>query len=137
MIVADTSAVLALIDRDDQHHAAFLQLYERDPDAWILPWAVLPEVDHLLRKHVGTQVELAFLDDLSAARWAVEWGGPEDLARAHDLCRRYRKLDLGLVDAVVMAQAERLGAEAVATLDLRHFAAVRIRGTPHLLPRDL
>jgi hypothetical protein len=38
---------------------------------------------------------------------------------------------------VVIAVAERLGAEAIATLDLRHFAAVEIQGSPRLLPRDL
>ena len=45
-------------------------------------------------------------------------------------------LRLGLVDAVVMAIAERLRAEAIATLDLRHFGAVKIAGSPRLLPRD-
>ena len=35
-----------------------------------------------------------------------------------------------------MAMAERLGAEAVATLDLRDFGAVKLRGVPKLVPRD-
>lgn len=136
MIVADTGAVLALVDRDDRHHAALAEIYRRDPDAWLLPWAVLPEVDYLLLHHVGARSELAFLEDLAAARWAVEWGEPGDVARAHALCARYRRLGLGLVDGIVIAQAERLHADAIATLDLRHFAAVRIAGSPLLLPRD-
>ena len=136
MIVADTGAVVALVDRDDRHHAEMLALYDRDPDAWILPWAVLPEIDYLLLHHVGAGAELAFVDDLAAARWAVEWGGPEDVVRACALCDRYGTLGLGLVDGVVIAQAERLGAEAIATLDVRHFGAVRIEGEPRLLPRD-
>ena len=40
------------------------------------------------------------------------------------------------MDAVVIAVAERLKAEAIATLDLKHFGAVRIAGNPRLLPRD-
>jgi predicted nucleic acid-binding protein len=44
---------------------------------------------------------------------------------------------MGLVDAVVMATAIRVKATAIATLDLRHFAAVTIPGRPKLLPRDL
>ncbi len=40
-----------------------------------------------------------------------------------------------VVDAVVMAVAERLKARAIATLDLRHFGAVSIQGNPKLLPR--
>ena len=136
MIVADTGAVVALVDRDDQHHAQLLALYDDDPGAWVLPWAVLPEIDYLLLRHVGAAAELAFLDDLAAARWAVEWGGLEDVARARALCDRYHTLGLGLVDGVVIAQAERLGADSIATLDLRHFGAVRIEGEPRLLPRD-
>lgn len=67
----------------------------------------------------------------------MEWGKPSDLERAAELARRHKALKLGLVDAVVIAVAERLGAEAIATLDLRHFSAVTIGGNPRLLPRDL
>jgi hypothetical protein len=35
-----------------------------------------------------------------------------------------------------MATAERLKATAIATLDARHFGAVKLRGAPKLLPRD-
>jgi len=36
-----------------------------------------------------------------------------------------------------MAVAERRRAVAIATLDVRHFGAVRLEGNPRLLPRDL
>jgi predicted nucleic acid-binding protein len=49
---------------------------------------------------------------------------------------RYRDLSFGLTDGVVMAVAERLGARAIATLDLRDFAPVSLRGAPKLYPRD-
>jgi predicted nucleic acid-binding protein len=42
-----------------------------------------------------------------------------------------------LVDSLVMAVAERRKAEAIATLDLRHFWAVALRNHPRLVPRDL
>lgn len=137
MIVADTGAIIALIDADDRHHAALRALFEEDPDAWVLPWAVLPEVDYLLAAHIGADVQDAFSADLAARAYSVEWGGESDLERADELSRRYRSLRLGLVDAAVIAVAERLGADAIATLDLRHFAAVEIAGEPKLLPRDL
>ena len=44
---------------------------------------------------------------------------------------------LGLVDSVVLATAERLGARAIATLDIRDFAPVELDGGPELWPRDL
>lgn len=137
MIVADTGAIVALIDADDRHHGTLRALFEEDPAAWVLPWAILPEVDYLLASHVGKSTQDAFLSDLAAGAFVVEWGDAGDLERAYDLSKRYASLRLGVVDGAVMAVAERLGSEAIATLDLRHFGAVEIDGTPQLFPRDL
>jgi hypothetical protein len=137
MIVADTGAVIALVDADDVHHRVLRRLFEGGPDRWILPWAVLPEIDYLLMNHVGPKAEEAFVYDLARGNYRVAWGEDADLERAHEICRKHRDLRLGLVDATLMAVAERLKANAIATLDLRHFAAVPIRGRPKLLPRDL
>jgi hypothetical protein len=137
VIVADTGAIVALVDADDRHHRALRALFEDDPDAWVLPWAILPEVDYLLKAHVGTRAQAAFFADLADGRYAVEWGEDADLSRARELDRRHRSLALGLVDGVVIAVSERLAARAIATLDIRHFAAVPIAGSPRLLPRDL
>lgn len=136
MIVGDTSALVALLHADEVHHAEVAALYDDDPDAWVLPWAILPEVDYLLRTRSAPGAAQAFLAELAEGRWAVEWGDLEDLERAHQLNGRYASLKLGLVDGVVMAVAERLRAEAIATLDLQHFGAVKIAGDPKLLPRD-
>lgn len=135
--MADTGAIVALIDADDRHHQALRTLFESDPQPWILPWAILPEVDYLLLKHVGARVERAFLDDLAAGLYEVEWGEEGDLRRARDVCEQYESLQLGLVDGIVIAASERLRASAIATLDLRHFGAVTIQGRPKLLPRDM
>jgi len=136
VIVADTGAVLALLDADEEHHRTLRSLFETAPHRWILPWAILPEVDYLVGTQLGPRAEEMFLADLADGRFVVEWGGDDDLAAANRICGKYRSLRLGLVDGVVIAVAERLKAEAIATLDLRHFAAVTIRGAPKLLPRD-
>ncbi len=137
MIVADTGAVIALVDADDRHHESVRQLFEQNPDEWVLPWAILPEVDYLLATHVGTRAQSAFLDDLAAGAFAVEWGDQAYVQRANSLCDRYADLKMGLVDGVVIGVAERLEATAIATFDLRHFGVVVIEGRPLLFPRDL
>jgi predicted nucleic acid-binding protein len=137
VIVADTGAVLALIDADDGHHETLTAAFREDPSSWVVPWAVLPEVDYLLGAHLGSRAQDAFLTDLGRGEWVVDWGGEADLRRANEIATRYRALRLGLVDAAVIAAAERLRASAIATLDLRHFGAVAIRGRPRLIPRDL
>jgi predicted nucleic acid-binding protein len=137
MIVVDTGAIVALIDRSDRHHRTLRELYERDPSAWLLPWAILPEVDYLIGAHVSAGAQEAFLTDLADVVFAVAWGDESDVDDARRLQEQYPKLRMGLVDAVVIATAVRAKAKAIATLDLRHFAAVKIAGNPKLLPRDL
>jgi uncharacterized protein len=136
VIVADTGAVLALLDAGDKHHKALKRIYVGAPEAWSLPWAILPEVDYLAGTQLGRSAQDAFLADLASGRFDVEWGIEDDLARAHELNQQYASLHLGLVDAVVLAVAERLRARAIATLDLRHFGAVALRTSPRLIPRD-
>ncbi len=133
MIVADTGAIVALVDADDRHHQAVRALFEAEPD-WVIPWATLPEVDYLLATHVGRGAQDAFFGDVAGGAFVVEWGRDEDVQRAKALHLKYRSLRLGLVDGVVIAVAERLRAKAIATLDLRHFAAVTIAGRPKLVP---
>ena len=137
MIIADTGAIVALIDRDDQHHTVLLALFDDDPVQWLLPWAILPEVDYLVAKYVGTRAEERFVSDLSKGLFRIEWGSAEDVQRAEELDQQYRDLKLGLVDGVVMAIAERTKAASIAALDERHFGAIALRGSPRLLPRDL
>ena len=136
MIVADTSAIIALIDADDTHHETIVGLYDDDPTSWVLPWAILPEVDYMLSTHVGPRAAEAFLADLAGGSFTVEWGQYGDMSRARELGERYRALRLGLVDAVVAIIAERLHASAIATLDLRDFAPLKLQGKPRLIPRD-
>jgi predicted nucleic acid-binding protein len=137
VIVADTGAVVALLDRRDRHHAVLRALFEEAPDQWVLPWAILPEVDYLAGSQLGPNVRDGFFKDVAEGLYQVEIVTHKDLVAAERLHARHRALSLGLVDACVMAVTERVRARAVATLDIRHFGAVALRGAPKLLPRDL
>ena len=55
-----------------------------------------------------------------------------DLDRMAEVVETYGDFPLGLVDAPVIAVAERLKADAIATLDHRHFSVVRPRHLPAL-----
>jgi uncharacterized protein len=138
VIVVDTGGVLALLDRNDRHHAAVRLLFEREGGRWILPWAILPEVDYLASRNLGPQVARAFAEDVRDGQFRLDANAARDLPRAVALLGQYRDLRIGLVDAVVMAQAERHRAQAILTLDARHFRAVRLKipKPPRLLPLD-
>jgi uncharacterized protein len=135
VILADTSAIIALMDGREAHHAQVLDCYNETATEWILPAAILPEVDYHIAKRLGEPTQIAFVRDLAEARYVVEWGETKDMIRARELLERYRSLRIGLVDALVIAVAERLRVRAIATLDARHFGAVKIKGEPKLLPR--
>jgi predicted nucleic acid-binding protein len=55
---------------------------------------------------------------------------PADWLRIAELVATYRDLPLGTVDASVVAAAERLGTDTIATIDRRHFSVVRPAHTP-------
>jgi uncharacterized protein len=48
-----------------------------------------------------------------------------DIPRIAELVEKYVSLPLGIVDAAVIATAERLGLTEVATVDRKHFSIVR------------
>jgi hypothetical protein len=138
MIIADTGGLIALLNRNDAHHAVVRDLHERESRAWLLPWAVVPEVDYLARTRLGDPVARAFAADVRDGLFAVDAQLGRDLPRACELIERYADLALGLVDAVVMAQAERHRASIILTTDARHFRAVRLKldPAPRLVPLD-
>jgi predicted nucleic acid-binding protein len=136
VILADTSAIIALMDGREAHHPQILECYDETATEWVLPAPILPEVDYLVAKRLGEPTQIAFVRDLAEARYALEWGELKDMIRARELLERYRTLRIGLVDALVIAMAERLRVRAIVTLDVRHFGAVKIKGEPKLLPRD-
>lgn len=137
MIVADTSAILALMDVGNSHHIPLRSAFRADREDWVVPSAALPELDYLSAKRLGPAAAAALRADLADGRYVIEWGEADDLERALELGRAHRDLSLGLVDGIVMAMAERLEARAIATLDLRRFGAVTLKWGLEILPRDL
>ena len=125
------------MDRGNSQRALLRSALRADPDGWVIPWAVLPELDYMVGRRLGRATVAMFRADLADGRLPVEWGGAPDLNRALELDHTYRDLSLGLVDGIVMAVAERLEARAIVTLDLRDFGAVTLKGQPEIWPRDL
>lgn len=78
---------------------------------------------------------MRFIGDLAAGNLIPEPVAAADWLRIADLVSTYRNLPLGTVDASVVATAERLRVDEVATLDRRHFNVVRpATGDFRLLP---
>src|SRR6185295_4043599 len=96
LIVAETGAIVALVDARDRDHATLRALHDEHGAEWVLPWAILPEVDYLLATHVGERAARAFFADVAEARFAVEPYLRADVVRARELDAGHRALRLGL-----------------------------------------
>ena len=122
MITLDTSAIVALLDRRDQDHGAVTEALRRESPPYLVPAAVLGEVGYFIETRFGQTVLERFLDDLSAGAFVLDCGDG-DVRRVRDLVARFADLPLGLVDAAVIACAERNGGRTL-TLDQRDFGIV-------------
>jgi predicted nucleic acid-binding protein len=131
-LVLDTGPILALLDAGDPAHASSVAMVEEVDEDLVLPVCVLVEVDYWAHKLLGQETLEVFVEDVAAGAYRLEPLTVEDLERAAELDRQYRQLDLGLVDASVIALCERLGEPKVATLDRRDFSVVRPRHCDHL-----
>lgn len=100
-----------------------------------MPTLVITEVAYLLGTRLGVDPEVRFSGDLAAGNLIVEPVAAPDWMRIAELVAKYGDLPLGTVDASVIAAAERLGTNDIATLDRRHFTVVRSDiGNLNLLP---
>ena len=125
MLILDTGPLLAAIDESDADHKISARLLTGSMEDLVIPALVLAELDYWCGRRLGLGAWLTFLDDVLAGAFRVEPPTIADLERCRQLQSTYVDLGLGVVDASVIALAERTRETKVATLDQRHFRAVR------------
>ena len=123
-LICDTGALIDYLVESAPDHERFRQAIDQARTRYV-PGLVLAEVDYFLRDE--RRAMQVFMQDL--ARGAFTYAPPTvgQLSRAMNVDRRFADLGLGLVDGSVVALAESLGIRRLATRDVRHFAAVRLR----------
>ena len=92
----------------------------------VVPALVLAEVDYFLRKERAAMRRLIAEIFDPETRYEYELPIPSDVVRALELDAKFKQLNLGLVDGMVAAVAERRRIHRVLTTDRRDFAALRI-----------
>lgn len=124
MIVVDTSVIVAYMNSADDAHGLVAAWFDDLDDDLATTPLVVAEVDHLVGARGTPAAQSALRSDLAAGAYLVEWW-PGAIASAVKVAERYASTGLGLADASLVALAERLGTIEIATLDERHFRAVR------------
>lgn len=127
-LVTDTGGFLrALARRPDGRPAwsAFAAALS-GASAVIVPALVLAEVDYFLRDQRTAMRKLVaeLLDP--GTTYELEPTLPADLVRALELDAKFEKLELGLVDGMVAAVAERRRVHRILTTDRQDFGPLRL-----------
>src|SRR6476469_3366681 len=133
-ILLDSSAVIAAADRADLNHAAAVAWFGRADEPLLLGALNLAELDALLQRELGPSATQAVLQSLEDGTVRLVAPTEVDLRRAAELLAEAAEHRPRLVDAVLVATAERLGVRRVATFDRRPIAIFRPR---HVRALDL
>lgn len=123
-LVVDTGVVFGALDGTDPAHIACAATLLSGAMV-VMPAPVLVEVDWLVRSRGRTGAMPLLIADVLDGSILVANLDEEDYARVAQLIEQYDDLPLSLVDASVIAIAERLEQDTIATLDHRHFSVVR------------
>ena len=107
-VLVDTSAIYALLDRDDAYHrnaAAILRSLPRRGLTPLLTNFIVAECHALLLSRLGTETAR---DWLLKQSWPVEPVNPQDEEKAREIIRRYTDKSFSYTDATSFAVMERL-----------------------------
>lgn len=85
---------------------------------------IVAELDHLVRRRGGHQRVRELREDIGVGAYQVEWW-PRAVHETIAIASRYESMELGMSDASLVALAAHLQTTTIATLDERHFRALR------------
>jgi uncharacterized protein len=134
-VVVDTGPLLAAANRRDKAHALAAPIVQGLGRDLVIPTTVLVETDQLVRTRVGANTARSFLDAVSSGSYSVAFLTPGLIKRAVAIDADFADLDLGFVDATVMAIAERHELP-IFTFDFEDFRAAAPRRRPWRLLVD-
>jgi len=128
-VVVDAGPLISAIDEDDPAYemaTAALGWLRRSA---IVPSPVMVEVDHLARRRVGAAAARTFMKTVVGGAHEIAFVTQGLMRRAVELDGKYADLNLGLVDACVMAIAERQELP-IFTFDFADFRATESASGP-------
>ena len=130
MILVDAGPLVALLDADDQHHAACVATLKslREPLATV--WPPFTEAMYLLSDLPLAQEALWEMLERGAVHLLQL--DSRDAPRMRELMRKYANRPMDLADAAILRVAEREGIRKVFTVDRRDFSVYRLHGRTRL-----
>jgi len=131
--LADTGAILALLDRNDRWHQRCAGAFSSLPLPLATSAAVITELFHLLKGRADAATLWQFLRSDIVTVLPI---GDADLPELEALMLRYRDRPMDFADATLVHLARREGLSTVFTIDHDDFETYRIEGRRafHIVP---
>ena len=123
-VFVDTSAYLALLDREDSHHAEAAAILTWLADHRFRQFTtniLVIETHALLLSSLGHSRARRFLEDIPKSNTVIVRASFRDEERAKAILFKYTDKDFSFADAISFTIMERLGVSLAFTFD-RHFA---------------
>jgi predicted nucleic acid-binding protein len=119
MILVDAGPLIALIHKDDAHHARCVNTLQSITEPLGTVWPALTEAMYLLSFSWKAQDALWEMLERGVVELLTLDG--RDMSRARDWMKKYKDLPMDLADAALVAVAEREKIRRIFTLNRRDF----------------
>lgn len=138
MILLDTSGLLSALFPDQVGHDACADVLRASNGPLLMSPFVLAELDYLIAKLAGAEVEVEFLGEVARQAYELVPFVADDVESARQVIEHHRDQAIGLTDASIVVLSHRYRVVDVLTLDERHFRVLRgwSGRTFRLLPAD-
>jgi predicted nucleic acid-binding protein len=126
VILTDTGPLVALLDRDDTHHAACVAASKLlEPGPLLTTWPCFTEAMYLLGEVGGFHYQSGLWQLWQAGRLALHDLEPIEVDQVVRLMQKYADTPMDLADASLIAVADSRGLRRVFTVD-GHFRFYRL-----------
>ncbi len=125
MILLDTSGLLAALFPDQRRHDECRDALLESEGPRLLSPFVLGELDYLVCRFAGVDVELDVLGEVASGVYELVDFSGDDVDEARRVIDRYSDLGIGLADASIVVLSRRYGIRDLLSLDERHFRTLR------------
>jgi hypothetical protein len=125
MILVDTGAWLALMDRRDAYHARCKEFFRRNRESLMTTWPVLVECVHLMYGRIGVPKTLSWLKTIESHGVGIFVMDASHFPRINALMHQFQDLPMDLADASLVLLAEESGEGRIVSTDERDFHTYR------------
>ena len=128
-ILIDAGPLIALFDKDDNHHKRVRKFLSENPYCFISTLAVFTEVSHMLDFNVNVQQD--FYEWVMYKGVIISDINQHDIPRIAELTKKYADLPMDFADATLVVTAEKTGIKKIISLD-RDFDIYRLPGRENI-----